>query len=146
MGRQYDPAQVVLIYGDQVITGFADGTFINVERLEDMWTDESGADGEVTRIKQNDYRGTITITLQASSPANAFLSALATEDEVSNSGARAVSLLDKNGPDGLQTIASGDKAWAVKKPSSGYAKAPENREWTLRVARLNYELGAHAEI
>jgi len=52
--RTFDPAQVVILLGGAPMSGFADGTFITIERETDTFQKESGADGVISRIKMND--------------------------------------------------------------------------------------------
>lgn len=140
--RGYDPAQVIVTVDGNTITGFADGTFVNAERNNDAFTLTVGADGEATRSKSNDLSGRITITLQQSSPSNDILSAIATADEQSGQGVVAVQVADKSG----STLAAAEKAWVVKKATSGFAKETENREWILETNELEYEVGGNADL
>lgn len=129
---QYDPKDISMIFAGINIQGFADGTFVNVERNEDQFSLAVGAQGEGTRIKNNNRSGRITITLQQSSPSNAELDALATADELSNSGFGPVLVRDNGGQD----LHKGEVAWIVKKPAAAYAKELSNREWIIETDNL----------
>ena len=56
------------------MSGFADGTFLTVDRDDDQWAKVTGADGTSTRIKSNNRSGNMTLTLKQSSPSNDVLS------------------------------------------------------------------------
>jgi hypothetical protein len=44
-------------------TGFADGTFVAIDRASDAFVKHVGADGKVSRAGTSDKSGTITITI-----------------------------------------------------------------------------------
>lgn len=140
INRTYDPAQVIVNVDGRDISGYADGTFVNVARNADAFTLTVGADGESTRAKSNNKSGRFTFTLQQSSPSNDILDEIATSDELNNTGAVAVLVSDKSGT----TIAQAQVAWVVKKPDSGFAKETENREWILETGNLEYTVGGNA--
>ena len=52
--RTYDPKAVAVLIGGVPIGGFADGTFISVERDNDTFQKVSGSDGIVSRAKSNE--------------------------------------------------------------------------------------------
>ena len=49
----YDPKAVILTVGGIPISGYSEGTFIDVTRNEPTWNLVVGADGLVTRGKTN---------------------------------------------------------------------------------------------
>jgi hypothetical protein len=131
--KSYDPKEFVIIVAGQIITGLADGTFINAGRLNDTWSDTAGADGEVARAKSNDKRGEFTITVMQSSAANDFLSALAVTDELANTGIVPVLVQDLNGT----TVVAGAESWIVKPANVEGAKEITNREWLMRTSSMD---------
>jgi hypothetical protein len=135
----YDPKQVILTVGGVPITGFADGTFITVERSNDSFTKSSGADGIVTRVKQNDKSGTITCTLAQTSPSNDILSAQAVLDEQSNAGVVPVQCKDNSG----RTVLFSAFAWIRKPPSVEFGKEVSNREWPMDAADLDINVAGN---
>lgn len=137
----YDPAQVIVTVDGRDIAGFADGTFVNVERNADAFTLAMGSDGEGTRSKSNDRSGRFTFTLQQSALGNDILNEIANADEQSNQGVVAVQVKDASG----NSLHSAEKAWVVKKATSGYAKETENREWILETNELVHDPGSNAE-
>ena len=74
--RTYNAGKVTVIFNGFNITGFADGTFINITQQNDGITTQVGADGELARAVNTDRRCTVTVTLQQTSPANDFLSSM----------------------------------------------------------------------
>jgi len=128
----YDPAQTDVIVGGITITGFAEGTGIEVERDEDGYTKQTGSNGEVTRVMRNNKGGKVTFTLLQGSESNLVLSNFANIDE--NTGAGAVPVMVKDGTGG--SFHSATTAWVQKPAKATYATAHESRVWILDCAQL----------
>jgi hypothetical protein len=134
----YDPKRTSVIIGGAIITGFADGTFINAERTNNTWEDITGADGFTTRVKQNDTSGTITLTLQQSSPSNDVLQILHDSDEESGLATFPVTVKDILGTSQVTSTA----AWIQKPANIVFSKGVESREWLIRCADLDLKNGS----
>jgi hypothetical protein len=125
--RTYAPDQVVVNFGNETITGFAAGTFVTAVRTVDLWEMVSGSDGEVTRIKQSDRSGLVTITLQQSSPSNTFLAGVVAADAISNAGVFPLLVKDFTSDGSLVTAAN---AFVKRIPDWNRASADESSvEW-----------------
>lgn len=140
--KTYDPKKVILTVGGVPIGGFADGTFITLERTNDAYSVHSGADGEVSRAKSNDKTAALVITLAQTSDSNDVLSGIGQLDERANAGVVPV-LLKEIG--GNTTIFAGT-GWIRKFPSVEYAKEVSNREWTLDLAESEVFVGGNQGI
>jgi hypothetical protein len=135
----HDPASVVFTLGGNLITGFMPGTYLTVERDEDTWTLNVGADGEVARVRNRNKAGRITLTLMQTSQSNAILSALAAQDEAAPGGAPAGAAVVK---DLLgTTLLGGDQAYVLKPAASSFGKELEGREWIVVVPKLEGVVG-----
>lgn len=130
--KTYDPKKVVCIVGGAIITGYADGTFINCERNVDTFSRAVGADGETTRIRSNDKSGKITITLQAASDSNAIMSGFALADELSNRGVVPVLIQDTLGT----TLVTATRAWVTKVANIEQAKEMSTRAWVMETDEI----------
>jgi len=139
--KTYDPKLVVLTVGGVPISGYADGTFIVVERSNDMFSKVSGADGQVSRAKANDRSGTVTVTLAQTSPSNDALQAIAVLDEKSNQGVKPVSCKDISG---RSTFFSAF-VWIRKVPNAEFGKEITNREWVLDCADLEMNVAGNPD-
>lgn len=64
-----------------ILTGFMDGTPIEVEKNEDNYGQHVGADGQVTYNQSNNKTATATFTLKQDSPSVPVLDALLKGDE-----------------------------------------------------------------
>jgi len=135
--RTYDPKQVVVVVGGVPLSGFADGTFISVERANDSFSKVSGADGYVSRSKSNDKSGSVTITLAQTSPSNDILQGFALADELTNNGVVPILVKDVGG----RTTFVSAFGWIKKTPSAEFGKEISNREWVLDVADLDVFIG-----
>lgn len=127
-----NPALVVMSFKGMNIQDFADGTFIEVEYDEDQTTEHVGANGNVTRVINNNQLATITITLGQASPSNGLLSAIANLDRKTGGGVGSISIEDLSG----DTIYSGKEAWIKKIAKGEHAKEHTNRKWVFKVAKL----------
>lgn len=125
--KTYDPKQIILIVGGNQMSGFADGTFITVERIEDAFSMQVGVDGEGTRSKSNNRSGRVTFSLMQSSDSNQVLSALALADDVSNAGAVPLMVKDNNG----DSLYIAETAWIKKVADSPFAREAGPREWVM---------------
>ncbi len=137
--RTFDPGQVSLIVGAFPISGFADGTFINVSRENDSFSKVTGADGITSRAKSNDRSGMIVITLAQTSPSNDVLSGINAADELNSDGVVPVFVKDNSGR-GLFVSAF---AWIRRPADSEFSKEVSNREWTLDCSELNMFVGGN---
>lgn len=123
----YDPKSVIVTINGRPLTGFADGTFIKGERNNDTYSTHVGVDGEVTRVKNNDKTGTISITLKHNSPSNKLLEEYAKKGTMFN-----INVTDRNF-DGDVGI-GGSEAWISKPAAFERGKEVSDREWTIHVA------------
>ncbi len=131
--RVYDPKQITLIFGPTgQITGFADGTFVTVEKNEDAFSLQIGTDGDGTRSKSNNQSGRITISLMQSSPANDVLSLIHNADLELGSGVFPLFIKDLQG----NSIFEASQAWITRFPSAGYGREAEAREWVIETDNL----------
>lgn len=130
--KNYSPDQVVASFMDINITGYMDGTFIEVERDEDSFTKHVGALGDVTRTKNLNRSGKVTITLKAESPVNDLLAALLQTDEQFAATYGPLSIKDLNG----NMRCSATYAWILKAPKVERAKESGSVQWIFDCADL----------
>ena len=136
----YDPDTIVITVNGTPISGYADGTFVSVERDEDSWTTVVGSQGEVARARSRNLSGKITLTLMQTSASNALLEGLMIADDYSQQGQFVVSIADTN----YKGICLSDSSWIVKPAILSYGRELEDREWTIQCARIEY-LGAYGQ-
>jgi len=127
MFAQYDSKQVLVIVGGAPISGFADGTFVEVAFDEQQWNKTTGADGLTQRSKTNNFAGNITITLMNGSSGNDVLSALWNADRSSNQGVVPVLIKDLSG----RTLWAAENGWVQQMPNQAFAKEATERAWVI---------------
>ncbi len=135
--RQYDPEYVTVTFKGIELRGFMTGTFVDAERAEDAYKVEAGAKGDVVRTRNRNRIGSVTVTLQQTSPSNASLSFFATKDERDNTGKGVLSVKDLNGSD----VARSTDAWVRKKPKMERGSDLSPVEWIFDCAQLELDLG-----
>ncbi len=106
--RNYDPEDYMLVFAGRTITGLADGTPITAGKDANRWETHVGAQGEVSRSRNRNPLGHITVTLKRTSPDLAYLIQKANSDDVDS-----VHLVDRNTG---EFTAGGSEAWVEKLP------------------------------
>jgi len=134
--RTYDPAEVNLAVGGVIITGVAEGSWITVSRAEDNFTTYTGAKGETAIAESNNRTGTVSVTLENTSPSATYLYNLS-----KRKGNRAlvdVSVIDANEEGGIRWSAPEGR---VKRPPDFEASNTiTTREFEIFVADLDYDV------
>jgi hypothetical protein len=129
----FDPKQVIITFGGVPITGFADGTYVEVTPNDaDGFKKVVGADGEVMRSQSNDNTHTVTITLLQSSQSNQHLSGIRNTDKLTGKAVQALSIRDLNGG----TLMFWAQAWIKGDPTWGYGKENTDRQWTFDTGQI----------
>jgi hypothetical protein len=139
MPNTYDPKKIILIFGAKELSGFADGTFIDVEPLGDGITSVCGADGEVARSMDPDTRAKVTITLLSTSQSNDYLSALYILDKQSGAGMFPFLIKDLLG----KTVVSSQYSWITQFPkmTNGMKVEDGHREWVIETGGCEWFIG-----
>lgn len=135
----YAPSKISIAVAGNIITGYAEDTFVTVTRSSDAFAKKTGADGLVSRTHSADRSGTIVLTLKQTSPSNDVLSALQLADELTLNAKFPVSVRDSNGTS-LYVAAD---AWVMKMAEAGYAQDEGTREWTIECADLTPFVGSN---
>ncbi|EJW20024.1 DUF3277 family protein [Paenibacillus alvei] len=125
MSTNYDAMDVTVMVDETFITGFADGSMVEGEKDEENFSASVGAQGDVVVSEVNNPLGTITITLQQTSPSVSFLNKLAnTKKEVP------VWVIYNGTP---KEKFGGSRARIKKPATSSYSNEAEDREFELQV-------------
>lgn len=135
--KTYDPSQVLASFLGAQISGFAEGTFIKVERDEAAFTKMTGADGEVARARNKNKGGKVTFTLMQSSASNDILSAAAAADELTGTGIGPLFIKDNLGT----TVVVAANAWIEKVATAEFGKELGDREWVIDCASVEMLVG-----
>ena len=139
--RTFDFKQVIVTVGGVPLSGFSEGTAIEIVRNQPTWSLIVGSDGLVTRGKTNDFTGTLTLTLKQSSPSNDVMSAFLAIDEATNSGVVPVLVKDLSG----NSIYFSARAWITQYPNSTFGKDITDRTWTMSLDEADIFVGSNSE-
>lgn len=139
MAKTYSPKKFTVTAGPSIITGYAEDSFITVERNADQFALLVGADGEGARAASANKSGRITLRLIQTSASNDALSGLMQLDELTNFGQFPVFVKDLNGA----TVASAAEAWIVKWANIENGSGVGEREWIIETADLQMFVGGN---
>ncbi len=138
--HQYAPSNVIVSFSALNINGYAEGTFVEVERDEDGYTTYVGALGDVTRTRNLNRLGKVTVTVAATAPINTALAALAQIDEDEMTEVYPIQVKDLSG----QMLVAGAEAWIMKMPKIERAKEGNTTvQWVFAVAELKIFVGGN---
>lgn len=132
MAKTYNPKRVQVAIGSHIASGYADGTFIAIDRSVDQFQVVVGADGEAARAASADKSGTITVTVLQTSLTNDFLSSALLADENTNLNTFPILIKDING----RTLVQCAEAWVKKYATVEFGKEVVGREWVLETGEL----------
>lgn len=129
--RTFDIKNYDVIVGDNLITGFGEGTSIEVSPEGPGFTDKVGIDGEATSSRSHDRRATLSITLMASSESNDVLSAIYAGDRagVNGEGVLSVSIVNREGTDEY----SASQARIMQEPDLALGAEVGENVWQIRM-------------
>lgn len=132
----YSPDFVDIIYGGILFTGLAE-KFITIEYEEDDFKKQVGALGDVTRTRQLNRSGKITVTLMDASETNDLLMAAAQADRQTGQNFRPFKMVDRSS----NTTVNATQAWVMKIPKIERGKESGTVEWVFETAFLDVVVG-----
>ena len=142
----YSPESMVIVLskGDFVhtITGYADGTFLNIARITPASELYVGADLSTARVKRRNKASTITLTLMQHAASNAVMQALQRadeEDDIGNSWVFAITIKDLSGTG----IWSSNQAFIATNPDTTFSTTTETRDWVIQAVSLSANIGSN---
>jgi len=125
----YDPKEVSLVVSGLTASGYGEGTFITIARIDkEIYKTKVGAHGEVARTKNNNKATKITFMLKQTSPFNTSLDLL-------KNNPVSFPILVKNNSSG-KMMAVADQAWISEEPDEEFGDEESNIEWVLTCASL----------
>lgn len=128
----YSAKDVILTFGEDTITGYADDSFVSIEPNGDGISKKVGCDGEVARAISPDRTYKIKIVLMQTSPSNEVLQKAFAKDRVDRKGVKQLTVEDAVG--GFLFSAP---AWIVRSTSYSFGKDVGNREWQFDTAQAD---------
>lgn len=139
----YCPEEVnVLVAGFIPITGFVDGTFINITKDVMPFTSVRTPDGTVSRMYNNDQTYTIEISLYNGSQTNDVLTKLWQIDEITQVGKFPILVKDNSGTD----LFFSTTTWIEQTPSMAKSSTVDTRTWVLRSSQAVINFGGNENV
>lgn len=139
----YNPDSVnALVAGFIQLSGFVDGTFIDIVKDVMPFTSARTADGMVSRKYNNDQTYTIAITLHNGSPSNDVLTKLWQIDEITQRGKFPLLIKDHSGTD----LFFSTTTWIEQLPSMTKDVTITGRTWVLRSSQAVINIGGNQEV
>ena len=135
--KTYDPAEVLVVVGGFIISGFAPGTLIELAPDAAPFRDDFGVDGEPARWASRNPLDSLTLSLAQSSASNFVLSNLLNADLVTHAGILPVLIMDNN-TSGLRSTYVAARGWVTGPPRIQYAADPTARRWIIRLLNTLY--------
>ncbi|MBG23778.1 MAG: hypothetical protein CMF22_10025 [Idiomarinaceae bacterium] len=137
----FSPKDIVFSINDYLITDFANGTFININKNSPNFMQVRGIRGKHTRVRTRDRSGSVTFSLMQTSNQNDLLSELAYQDDVNQTGHLLLTIRDVGGQTSLQF----GNAYLASTPNLSYGAASTTpREWTINFEFITtYEVGGN---
>lgn len=138
----YCPESVNLLIGGFInVSGFVDGTFIDITKDIMPFSSVRTADGTVARLYNNDQTYTITITLHCGSSSNDLLTKLWQLDEITQRGKFPLLVKDFSGTD----LFFSTTTWIEGIPSIVKSNGVDSRVWVLRSSQAITNIGNNME-
>lgn len=133
---EYSPARVLVTVNGGLISGFSE-EMIEIDYVEDDFSEEVGALGDVVRVQNLNRMAELTISLLQTSPSNDFLAAMAFQGRHFGLGVGELQIKDL----GSNVLVSAPFCWVKKQPSAAFGKAAKERQWVLRSANTEIYVG-----
>lgn len=127
---QYSPDDVIITYGGVDLSGYAEGTFLDLERTEASFTIKVGSLGDVVRTKVLSRVAKLTITLMDQVASNDVLTSMMVIDELTGDNTQSLQIKDTNGT----MFVHSDESWVEKMPKISRGKESGNTQWVFTLA------------
>ena len=141
----YSPEDVVVVLSNgqfsHVITGYADGTFVNITREVPASTLYVGSDVSNARVVRANKASTVTLSLHQASSSNDVLSQLLANDEETRDNTWLFSLTIKDNTG--RSLYFSRQAFISAEPDRMYSTGIENRDWGIQCVSLGGVTGGN---
>lgn len=143
----YSPESIVVVLANDkfshTVSGFADGTFVEITRMVPHATLYTGADASNVRVVRAVKNCEVTLTLHQSSESNDILSQLLIRDEETRSGEDifSITIKDLSG----RTVASSGAAFIGTSPDIGFGTDVSERAWVLQAINMQIFEGGNGK-
>jgi hypothetical protein len=127
----YSPADITVLLGGVVkLSGYLDGTFLEVSKDIQPYVSEMTSDDVTSRLYRRNRNYTIRFSIAQSSEANESLSELQLIDETTQLGMFPILIKDHSG----SSLLFAPTAWIEGIPSQTFSNGMEGRTWEIKAA------------
>lgn len=138
----YNPDEVqVVVAGLLNLSGFVNGTFINISKDVVPFSSVRMPDGTVSRLYNNDQTYSIRISLHSGSKSNDFLTKLWQLDEITQRGKFPLFVKDMSGSD----LFFSTNTWIEQLPEMNKSASVGTRTWVLKSSSAVINIGGNTE-
>lgn len=140
--RSYAPTDVdIIVGGFYKVSGFVEGSFIEISKDVNPYKTLRTADGRVARSYVKDSTYTVTLKLASTSPANEVLTKIHTVDELTQLGKFPLFIKDNQG----STFFLAPTAWIKEIPRTNFSDTVTERVWVIQAADANINIGGNRD-
>lgn len=129
----YDPRKVIVIFGNNQITGFSEDEMVTIAPHGEGMQLYSGADGGVARSIDPDHTFEVTLHLATSSKSNTILSNAYNNDRATGQYIQPLLIKDLSG----QTLFSAGQSWVSNFPESTRGRTIDTQDWVLQTGNVD---------
>lgn len=138
----YSPEDVTVLLGGIIeLKGFVDGSFIDIRKDTPLFLTKETADGKVVRTHKKSDLYTVSINLTSYSDSNQALTYAALIDKATKMGKFPLIIKDQLGSSLFFALT----AWIENMPDSSFAVDIESRQWVIKCADANFNIGGNYE-
>ena len=138
----YSPEDVtVSIAGVVDLEGFYEGTFINIQKDDPLFSSRTTADGMTTRTKRSADVYTIRLSLMNTSSSNELLSKLSLLDQSTFILKFPLMIKDTVG----STLFFASSAWVEQYPETSFGTDISQRDWVIKAAQATLYVGGNTD-
>lgn len=141
--KTYDPKLHHCVFAGHFIQGYGDGTFIAFSKAAPPFSTKVGVGGNVTRSRNHNRSGTVTITLMQTSESNDRLTEIHKADLAAPNGAGVGSFTMQD--IGGTTIFTAAKAWIEADPDATFEAEAGTRDWVIAYELLDATHGSNPD-
>lgn len=136
----YSPEDVIVLFGGvHKLSGFVDGTFINISKDDPAFVTRVTSDGMVTRRASSSPIYSVNLTLHSGSESNEILSYALKIDELTKMAKFPLIVKDTLG----STLFFAMTAWVENLPTSDFSLSMEDREWVIKCTQASFMVGGN---
>lgn len=138
----YSPEDVdILLAGIINISGFINGTFVNIAKDVGTFSTRESSDGVVSRNHASSGTYTVTLTLASTSESNKYLTLFSRLDDVTKMGMFPLIIKDRMG----STLLFSPKSWIETLPDTDFDVDVTERAWKIKCANAVLSIGGNEE-